>query len=403
MATLVAHSPTDMTDWAFLGDIVLGTVSAATSTEWNVVGPGEDQYAFTGDGLLYGLTGLPIAGTIRGFTLSAGGVSQLAISGAVSALAFATYAVTGDAAGLQAEWFKGRDIFNGSTGNDHLLGYSGDDLFRLDNGGSDTVDGGGGDDTMQMRGAFGTTDRIDGGNGIDTVRLNADYFIVFTEEMLKSVETVTLSQGKDYVLHFVPGNVSKDGLAVDGSMLHAGALEVYMDRGARGFTATGGDRPDIFGGAKGDDTFTGNDGGDRLSGGGGADRLAGGAGRDVFVYGGAKDSTGSRFDAIADFDSDHDVFELDVAVAGVDAAFKGGELSATHFNAQLEKAVGEAVLGAGHAVLFTPEAGDFDGRTFLVVDANGAAGYQGGKDLVILFEDASRLDGLGIEDFLLAG
>ena len=47
-------------------------------------------------------------------------------------------------------------------------------------------------------------------------------------------------------------------------------------------------------------------------------------------------------------------------------------------------AVDASHLAGHHAVLFTPSSGAFSDKTFLVVDANGVAGYQAGADLVIL-------------------
>jgi hypothetical protein len=70
------------------------------------------------------------------------------------------------------------------------------------------------------------------------------------------------------------------------------------------------------------------------------------------------------------------------------------------FDANLASAVGAARLAAHHAVLFTPSAGAHLGKTFLIVDANGVAGYQAGADLVILLGAASNLSGLTSSDFV---
>jgi hypothetical protein len=51
-----------------------------------------------------------------------------------------------------------------------------------------------------------------------------------------------------------------------------------------------------------------------------------------------------------------------------------------------------AGLGAGRAGLFTPTAGDLAGTLFLVVDANGEAGYQAGEDFVF------ALPGMAVAD-----
>jgi hypothetical protein len=54
-----------------------------------------------------------------------------------------------------------------------------------------------------------------------------------------------------------------------------------------------------------------------------------------------------------------------------------------------------------HAALFKADAGSHSGQTFLVVDANGIAGYQAGEDFVIRLEKNGHLDGLDIANFLI--
>ena len=57
-----------------------------------------------------------------------------------------------------------------------------------------------------------------------------------------------------------------------------------------------------------------------------------------------------------------------------------------------------AALPLHDAVLFTPNAGGLAGHTFLIVDANGTAGYQAGADYVI---DVTGITGtLGHSNFI---
>ena len=61
----------------------------------------------------------------------------------------------------------------------------------------------------------------------------------------------------------------------------------------------------------------------------------------------------------------------------------------------LAAAVTAAALPAGQAVLFDPSAGDQDlaGTVYLIVDANGIAGYQANQDWVFQLENhAGTLD-----------
>ncbi len=46
-------------------------------------------------------------------------------------------------------------------------------------------------------------------------------------------------------------------------------------------------------------------------------------------------------------------------------------------------------LGAHQAVLFTPDQGDLKNHVFLIVDANGTAGYQSGHDFVFELQGTS--------------
>ena len=80
------------------------------------------------------------------------------------------------------------------------------------------------------------------------------------------------------------------------------------------------------------------------------------------------------------------------AVTGFAAAVAAGTLSADSFDEDLAAALAADALGAGQAVLFTPDSGDLAGTVFLVVDANGEAGYQAGEDLVIALPGAEATD-----------
>jgi Ca2+-binding RTX toxin-like protein len=401
MTTLIAHTPTDMSDWGFLDDMDAGTVTGHTATSWSIAGQETATYSFGGHNLVYDGGAKPVSGLIRSFNFWDSGTQRLAISGGIDAATMVKYIRSGNFADLQRDWFSGDDLLNGSTGDDHLIGYRGSDLFRLDNGGSDIASGGQGDDTFQLRGAFDNTDRINGGDGIDTLRLNADYFLVCTADMMTNVEVVSLTQSKDYVLHLSGEIVGPGGLLIDGAMLNDGRLEVYVHDATRGFSARGGDSADIFSGSAGDDVLVGGGAGDSLRGGGGEDTLSGGAGRDIFVYNFAAASTGAHFDTITDFDTSGDLIGLDYALAGVNDIVTGGRLTQAHFNDRLEKAIDADALSARHAVLYRPNEGDFAGQTFLVIDANGVAGYQRDADFVINLGDLNNSGALGLEDFAL--
>ena len=111
--------------------------------------------------------------------------------------------------------------------------------------------------------------------------------------------------------------------------------------------------------------------------------MLGGAGQDIFNFNAVAGSTSAHFDRIADFNAGIDLFHMSVAVGAVDAEVMGGNLTATNFDANLSAALGANQLHAGDAVLFQPSSGGLQSHLFLVVDANGTAGYQAGQDYVI--------------------
>jgi Ca2+-binding RTX toxin-like protein len=147
------------------------------------------------------------------------------------------------------------------------------------------------------------------------------------------------------------------------------------------------------------DTFLGGAGNDRILGGGGGDQLAGGGGRDEFVYVAAGDSTGAAYDTIGDFNAAADRIDLAGTVTGFAAAVTAGTLSQGSFAADLAAAAGG--LGASQAMWFAPDAGDLAGNIFLVVDANGIAGYQDGEDLVIAIGGSPLADLSGHTDIFI--
>ncbi len=151
---------------------------------------------------------------------------------------------------------------------------------------------------------------------------------------------------------------------------------------------------------RGDDFMFGGASADIFQGGKGSDTMEAGGGHDLFVYRAVNESGGTAIDIITDFDARADHIDLDVVVTGVDIAFTAGQLREGHFTKDLKNAVGGSHLGTGHAVLFTPDSGDLAGHTYLVVDADGVAGYKADLDYVIEVTDATHLDRLNVHTFI---
>ena len=112
------------------------------------------------------------------------------------------------------------------------------------------------------------------------------------------------------------------------------------------------------------------------------------------------ESTGAGRDWVDVLKPLKDHFDLDVAVTGVDARVNAGTLSEATFDADLAAAIGAGQLAAGHAVVFKPNAGDLAGHFFLVVDANGVAGYQAGPDYVMEFAAGSNPNAIAVGFFI---
>ena len=134
-------------------------------------------------------------------------------------------------------------------------------------------------------------------------------------------------------------------------------------------------------GGNGNDTITGSSGNDTIYGGAGIDRLAGGAGADTFFYAATSDSRGTGYDTLVDFDFAIDKLDLTGTHDVYMATKTSGVLnSGANFGNNLATAL--AGLAPNAAEFFTPTSGTLAGHTFLIVDANGVAGYQNNQDWV---------------------
>ena len=257
----------------------------------------------------------------------------------------------------------GNDTITAGNGNNHLSGGRGDDTMT-GGGGHNALTGGRGDDTLN--GGSGH-DILIGGTGINTLNGHAG---TATASYSPSTEAVTVS------------------LAL-GTAQAVNSLETDTLTNIDNLT-----------GSRHKDTLTGNSGNNVLTGGLGADHLNGRGGSDTFVYRSVNDSTSTAYDTITGFNASHDKFEFTGPVRGINSEITSGHLSASSFDSHLAKVIGASQLGAHHAVLFTPTSGTLSGDTFLIVDANGHAGYQAGHDLVIELTSASHLSSLSSSDFI---
>jgi len=207
------------------------------------------------------------------------------------------------------------------------------------------------------------------------------------------IDMVLLGAGQDYNLISSEDNVAAgETMTIHGVQLGAGNRVIFD-----GSAETDGSF--VFLGSEAGDTFLGGDGDDVIYGLGGGDSLAGGGGADRFVYLSASQSSGTDYDTLGDFDPGADRIDLASTVAGFGAAVTAGALSNATFNVDLGTAM--AGLGAAQASWFAPDAGDLAGTIFLVVDANGVAGYQEGEDYVFAIGGSPLADLTGHTDFFV--
>lgn len=281
----------------------------------------------------------------------------------------------------------GHFVLHGGAGDDTITGGSLKDHFNLTVGGNDTVHGGGGNDVFVMGSALTSADCIDGGAGNDILIMNGDYGngTSFGANTIQNIERIDLVAGHNYNFDLTfTALPDADTLTIDGSALGPGQYMYAVAYLAHGHF-----------------NLTGGAGSDALGGGQEADILTGGAGADIFGFNGAQESTGANYDTITDINFDVDQLALDAGTyepAVFNAAITTGTLnSGANFDSDLAGAVGPGALSAEGTLLFTPDSGTLAGHTFLIVDYNGAAGYQAGADYVI---DVTGYTGtLGVNSF----
>ncbi|MCG8609792.1 MAG: hypothetical protein MI864_04575 [Pseudomonadales bacterium] len=140
---------------------------------------------------------------------------------------------------------------------------------------------------------------------------------------------------------------------------------------------------DTINGSGFDDNISGNAGNDVIEGEAGADTLTGGAGADTFVYTTIADSSSATVtsnDSVTDFVAGTDDFDVTNVPASVVAAATGS-ISAASFNADIDALLTTAT--ANHVQVLTANAGDLNGKSFLVQDTDGDGTFDAGTELLI--------------------
>ncbi|HEY1630264.1 MAG TPA: VCBS domain-containing protein [Rhizomicrobium sp.] len=363
------------------GNALTLSANTLTSIEQIRVTPGDNYNITTNDGNVAAGAGM----TINATALGAG--DSLTFNGSAET--------------------DGSFTFKDGAGNDVLTGGAQHDVFDMAKGGNDHVNGGGGNDVVNFDGQLTAADVIDGGSGSDEVTLLGDYSagITFNSNTIANVEKILVYGGDSYNIILNGLNVASGAsLTVDGSNLTNGANTLTFDGSAIGANSTlhliGGAGGDTLIGGNGEDSIVGGDGNDSISGGNGRDYLTGGAGSDTFNYASPTESTSTNFDTITDMDFSTDHIHLaGYFVNAIDAVVTTGTAGPSNFDFHMETSVGAGQLAAHDAVLFTADHGGYAGHTYLVIDLNGAAGYQAGADLVIDITGATNTGSFSLSTF----
>lgn len=193
--------------------------------------------------------------------------------------------------------------FYGGAGNDTFFGGAGKDYFDAHAGGNDSFHGGGSDDTVSFFGGYTTADFVDGGSGNDNVNLDGTLGATFKlgAAQFVNVESISFGGGFNYNI------VAQDSLVAAGATL---SVDSYYNDAAHGFNFNGAAELDghfnmtggmgndhLIGGQQSDTFFLNRSGNDSLEGRGGddtfyvssdftaADRIVGGTGTDTIVLG----------------------------------------------------------------------------------------------------------------------
>jgi hypothetical protein len=357
-----------------LADLAAAGVQSATETELVLLGGGP-TYTISGTGFSGdGGNGLPAEGTVTAFsvvydTFPIATISDISMSWST----FWGFVVLDNYTGFLAALLDGNDNISGEALDDVLFGFQGiDDIYG--NGGNDVIVGGRGGDAMYggdgddvLRGTAG--DVVDGGAGFDRFSLKGDYSGgLVIDSWMSGIEMLRLASDASYDL------TMDDAVVAPGETLTVNAEPVD---GGHGLSFNGSAETDgrfvIFGSA-GNDILTGGALGDVFH--------FGSGGADTVRYTAVAQSTGTAHDVVHGFDAGDDIFDLDVTVAGFSGDVFTG-VSAATFDDDIGNAFGDTLPGANHAWVLNAIAGDLNGSSFLVVDANGDAVYTAGSDYVI--------------------
>ncbi len=165
------------------------------------------------------------------------------------------------------------DRLMGDEGNNYIVGTVGADIFVLDQGGADVVNGRSGSDIFYFGGALTAQDVVEGGEGYDTIVLQGDYgWGLVLDGDVTGIEAISLLAGTNMAFGG-PG----DGLYDYSITTHDSNFAAGPRVKINGSALLAGEDLSFDGSAETDSSFL-------VYGGRGVDILIGGQGNDIFFF-----------------------------------------------------------------------------------------------------------------------
>lgn len=284
------------------------TVTTHTATKI-VLHSASGDYTITGTGFgNFNGSGIPSTGTVTGIAGPDLAMTQFSI-------AFSTlwgWVQANNVAAFQSALFSSDDSFisNNTAGSDAatsgepLNGFGGNDTFNMrTSAGGERLNGGSGSDTFKFGAAFLASDTVDGGSGNDLLELQGNYgAFVFGAATMVNVERLSLVSGFSYNLTTNDATIAAgqrltvlaSSLGASNTLTFNGGAEtngrISISAGAGNDTLTGGALADTFNiGTGGLDTVHAGGGADKINLLGtltAADVIDGGAGGDTVTLNG---------------------------------------------------------------------------------------------------------------------
>ncbi len=325
----------DIADATQMAEIISEVVPSLSSLEMTNIGTiAAASNAASTDAVATGATGTTLLANLAQIGLVSQGAGATAIANAIEAdstdeLIDVATQFTGEglAEAVSAAASAIGDVdgaTHGTSGNDRILGTSGNDTIDGQDGadriygrdGDDSLLGGDGNDTIQ--GEEGA-DELQGGNGNDRLYADSDDTVVdggdgYDRLYARGEEGLEIDLTESSIEEAV-GGAGDDTFDASGS---TGQVRLYGNDGDDALT--GGDGNDYLRGDTGDDVLVGSGGNDTLDGRSGADTLQGGTGDDR-LYVDADDTSidgGEGYDRL--YAQGEEGLNLDIASAKIEEA-----------------------------------------------------------------------------------